>query len=64
MASLPFVFKHVALMLDMNLGKGAFVGSVIATKGAIVPAAIGVDIGCGMVAVKTSLILPNNAMAS
>jgi tRNA-splicing ligase RtcB (3'-phosphate/5'-hydroxy nucleic acid ligase) len=52
-ASLPFVFKHVALMPDVHLGKGALVGSVIATKGAIVPAAIGVDIGCGMMAEKT-----------
>ncbi len=45
-ASLPFVFKHVALMPDVHLGKGALVGSVIATKEAIVPAAVGVDIGC------------------
>ncbi|OKH36982.1 RNA-splicing ligase RtcB [Nostoc calcicola FACHB-389] len=45
-ASLPFVFKHVALMPDVHLGKGALVGSVIATKEAIIPAAIGVDIGC------------------
>lgn len=45
-ASLPFVFKHVALMPDVHLGKGALVGSVIATKEAIMPAAIGVDIGC------------------
>ena len=52
-ASLPFVFKHVALMPDVHLGKGALVGSVVATQGAIVPAAIGVDIGCGMAAVKT-----------
>jgi tRNA-splicing ligase RtcB (3'-phosphate/5'-hydroxy nucleic acid ligase) len=52
-ASLPFVFKHVALMPDVHLGKGALVGSVVATKGAIIPAAIGVDIGCGMAAVKT-----------
>jgi tRNA-splicing ligase RtcB (3'-phosphate/5'-hydroxy nucleic acid ligase) len=52
-ASLPFVYKHVALMPDVHLGKGALVGSVIATKEAIVPAAIGVDIGCGMMAVKT-----------
>lgn len=52
-ASLPFVFKHVALMPDVHLGKGALVGSVIATKDAIVPAAVGVDIGCGMCAVKT-----------
>lgn len=52
-ASLPFVFKHVALMPDVHLGKGALVGSVVATKDAIVPAAIGVDIGCGMCAIKT-----------
>lgn len=52
-ASLPFVFKHVALMPDVHLGKGALVGSVVATKDAILPAAVGVDIGCGMCAVKT-----------
>jgi tRNA-splicing ligase RtcB len=52
-ASLPFVHKHVALMPDVHLGKGALVGSVIATKEAIVPAAVGVDIGCGMCAIKT-----------
>jgi tRNA-splicing ligase RtcB (3'-phosphate/5'-hydroxy nucleic acid ligase) len=52
-ASLPFVFKHVALMPDVHLGKGALVGSVIATKDAIVPAAVGVDVGCGMSAIKT-----------
>jgi tRNA-splicing ligase RtcB len=51
-ASLPFVFKHVALMPDVHLGKGALVGSVIATKEAIIPAAVGVDIGCGMAAIK------------
>ena len=45
-ANLPFVFKHVALMPDVHLGKGALVGSVVATTDAIVPAAIGVDIGC------------------
>ncbi|QLE55928.1 RtcB family protein [Nostoc sp. TCL26-01] len=45
-ASLPFVFKHVALMPDVHLGKGALVGSVVATKEAIIPAAVGVDIGC------------------
>lgn len=49
-ASLPFIFSHVAVMPDVHLGKGATVGSVIATKGAIVPAAVGVDIGCGMAA--------------
>lgn len=52
-ASLPFIFKHVALMPDVHLGKGALVGSVVATKDAIIPAAVGVDIGCGMCAVKT-----------
>ncbi|BAY23838.1 hypothetical protein NIES2100_36300 [Calothrix sp. NIES-2100] len=51
-ASLPFVFKHVALMPDVHLGKGALVGSVLATKEAIIPAAVGVDIGCGMAAIK------------
>jgi tRNA-splicing ligase RtcB (3'-phosphate/5'-hydroxy nucleic acid ligase) len=52
-ASLPFVFKHVSLMPDVHLGKGALVGSVLATKDAILPAAVGVDIGCGMHAIKT-----------
>ncbi|GAB4216521.1 MAG: RtcB family protein [Synechococcales cyanobacterium] len=52
-AALPFVFKHVALMPDVHLGKGALVGSVIATQAAIIPAAVGVDIGCGMTAMKT-----------
>lgn len=52
LASLPFIYKHVALMPDAHAGKGSTVGSVIATKGAIVPAAVGVDIGCGMAALK------------
>ncbi|MEO6461893.1 MAG: RtcB family protein [Candidatus Eisenbacteria bacterium] len=52
---LPFVERHVAVMPDCHLGIGATVGSVIATDGAIVPAAVGVDIGCGMIAVKTNL---------
>ncbi|MDJ0730159.1 MAG: RtcB family protein [Crocosphaera sp.] len=52
-ASLPFVYKHVALMPDVHLGKGALVGSVIATEDALIPAAVGVDIGCGMAAIKT-----------
>ncbi|HEY9804934.1 MAG TPA: RtcB family protein [Candidatus Obscuribacterales bacterium] len=52
-ASLPFVFKHVSLMPDVHLGKGALVGSVVATQDAIVPAAVGVDVGCGMCAIKT-----------
>ncbi len=55
-ASLPFVFQHVALMPDVHLGKGALVGSVIATKDAIIPAAVGVDIGCGMCAIKTPFV--------
>jgi tRNA-splicing ligase RtcB len=55
-ARLPFVFKHVAAMPDVHWGMGATVGSVIATKGAIVPAAVGVDIGCGMAAAMTSLV--------
>lgn len=54
-ASLPFVHKHVAVMPDVHWGMGATVGSVIPTRGAIVPAAVGVDIGCGMMAVKTDL---------
>jgi tRNA-splicing ligase RtcB len=54
-AKLPFVFRHIAAMPDVHWGLGATVGSVIATKGAIVPAAVGVDIGCGMAAAMTSL---------
>jgi hypothetical protein len=51
-ASLPFVYKHVAVMPDVHWGMGATVGSVMATRGAIIPAAVGVDIGCGMVAAR------------
>ena len=54
-ASLPFIHHHVAAMPDVHWGMGATVGSVIPTKGAIIPAAVGVDIGCGMVAARTSL---------
>jgi len=54
-ASLPILAGHVAVMPDVHLGKGATVGSVIATKAAIIPASVGVDIGCGMVAVQTNL---------
>ena len=50
---LPFIFPHIALMPDAHLGKGATVGSVIPTLNAIIPAAVGVDIGCGMAAVRT-----------
>ncbi len=62
-AALPFIAGHVAVMPDVHLGKGATVGSVIPTVGAIVPAAVGVDIGCGMMAVRLSLTandLPDN----
>jgi tRNA-splicing ligase RtcB len=55
-ASLPFIHKHVAAMPDVHWGRGATIGSVIPTKGAIIPAACGVDLGCGMMAVKTSLM--------
>lgn len=62
-SNMPFIFKHIAIMPDVHYGKGATVGTVIATKGAIIPAAVGVDIGCGMIAVKTTLQssdLPDN----
>jgi tRNA-splicing ligase RtcB len=52
-AAMPFIHPHLALMPDAHLGKGATVGSVIPTDGAIIPAAVGVDIGCGMMAVRT-----------
>jgi tRNA-splicing ligase RtcB len=52
-AEMPFIYPHVALMPDAHLGKGATVGSVIPTLGAIIPAAVGVDIGCGMIALRT-----------
>jgi tRNA-splicing ligase RtcB len=52
-STMPFVFPHIALMRDAHLGKGATVGSVLPTLGAIIPAAVGVDIGCGMMAVRT-----------
>jgi tRNA-splicing ligase RtcB len=54
-AEMPFVGPHVAAMPDVHRGIGATVGSVIATRGAVIPAAVGVDIGCGMMAVRTSL---------
>jgi tRNA-splicing ligase RtcB len=62
-ASMPFIHKHVAVMPDVHMGKGATVGSVIATKGVIVPAAVGVDLGCGMMAFQTTIRadqLPDN----
>jgi len=56
-SEMPFIHAHIAVMPDCHLGKGATVGSVIATKGAIIPAAVGVDIGCGMVAVRTKFTI-------
>lgn len=53
LSTMPFIYPHVALMPDAHLGKGCAVGSVIPTRGAIIPAAVGVDIGCGMMAYKT-----------
>ncbi len=54
-AQLPFIYKHIAVMPDVHWGMGATIGSVIASAEAIIPAAVGVDIGCGMMAVQTSL---------
>ena len=62
-ASLPFIHHHVAAMPDVHWGRGATIGSVIATKGAVVPAAVGVDLGCGMMALQTMINasdLPDN----
>jgi tRNA-splicing ligase RtcB (3'-phosphate/5'-hydroxy nucleic acid ligase) len=66
MAQLPFIHSHIAAMPDVHMGKGATVGSVIPTKGAIIPAAVGVDIGCGMNAIRLSINagdLPDNLRA-
>lgn len=65
-ATMPFIYKWLAVMPDVHLGKGATIGSVVPTMGAVIPAAVGVDIGCGMMAVKTSLTaekLPDNLHA-
>ncbi len=65
-ARLPFVHKWVAVMPDVHAGIGSTVGSVVATRGAIIPAAVGVDIGCGMMAVRTTLMardLPDDLRA-
>ena len=62
-AQMPFIYKHLAVMPDVHLGKGSTIGSVIPTRGAIIPAAVGVDIGCGMMAARTTLTaadLPDN----
>lgn len=66
LSNMPFIHKHIAAMPDVHWGMGATVGSVIATKGAIIPAAVGVDIGCGMAAQRTTLVasdLPDNLHA-
>lgn len=66
MGKMPFIHKHIAVMPDVHWGMGATIGSVIPSKGAIIPAAVGVDLGCGMMAVQTSLSandLPDNLHA-
>ena len=63
MSKMPFIHKHIAAMPDVHWGMGATIGSVIPSKGAIIPAAVGVDLGCGMIAIQTSLTandLPDN----
>lgn len=65
-AAMPFIHKHVAVMPDVHRGMGATIGSVIPTVGAVIPAAVGVDLGCGMMAHMTSLVasdLPDNLFA-
>ncbi len=59
LANLPFVFRHIAIMPDAHLGYGMPIGGVMATKGVVVPNAVGVDIGCGMCAMKTGLRMPD-----
>jgi tRNA-splicing ligase RtcB len=56
LSRMPFVYPHVAIMPDVHHGMGATVGSVIPTRGAVIPAAVGVDIGCGMMAIKTGMV--------
>src|SRR5919108_1881442 len=55
-AAMPFIYKWIAVMPDVHQGIGSTVGSVIPTLGAVIPAAVGVDIGCGMIAARTSLV--------
>jgi tRNA-splicing ligase RtcB len=65
-AKMPFIFKHLAVMPDVHVGKGSTIGSVIPTIKAVIPAAVGVDIGCGMMAAKTTLVasdLPESLLA-
>ena len=67
LCKLPFVHKHIAVMPDVHAGYGSTVGSVIPTRGAIIPAAVGVDIGCGMMAVQLDIgasQLPDNLKAA
>ncbi|MDC8760951.1 RtcB family protein [Janthinobacterium fluminis] len=62
-AKMPFIYRHIAVMPDVHVGKGSTIGSVVPTLGAVIPAAVGVDIGCGMMAAKTTLTasdLPDN----
>lgn len=62
-ARMPFIYRHIAAMPDVHLGKGSTIGSVIPTLGAVILAAVGVNIGCGMMAAKTTLAahdLPDN----
>ena len=66
LSEMPFIFKHIAVMPDCHYGRGATVGTCIPTSGAIIPAAVGTDIGCGMMAVRTSLTkadMPQNLSA-
>jgi len=66
MSKMPFIHKHIAAMPDVHWGMGATIGSVIPAKGAVIPAAVGVDLGCGMMAIETSLRavdLPDNLRA-
>ena len=66
LAELPFIYKQIAVMPDVHAGVGSTIGTVLATQGAIIPAAVGVDLGCGMMAVKTSLMasdLPDSLLA-
>src|ERR1700733_10077146 len=58
-ARMPFIHHHVAVMPDVHWGMGATIGSVSPTVGAIIPAAVGVDIGCGMMAVRTGIRAPD-----
>src|SRR5580658_1214895 len=63
LATLPFIYRHIAVMPDVHAGRGSTIGTVLPTLKAVIPAAVGVDLGCGMMACKTSLTasqLPDN----